>query len=99
MSLHDFEERRAIAEVDGELDPADAYEVAVSQFAECARDDAPDVWDKLNRRWRAAVVERHGEEKALEAHEALKNKHVVDTFTALTVGQIWASVQRLENTE
>ena len=96
MSLYAFEERRAIAEVHGGLDPADAYDVAVSQFADCTRDDDPEVWDKLNRRWRAAVVERHGEERMLEAHEELKELHGVDTFTALTVGQIWASVQRLE---
>ena len=96
MSLYVFEERRAIAEVHGGLDQDDAYFVAVSQFSDCTRDDDPEVWDKLNRRWRAAVVERHGEQKALEAHEALKRKHEVDTFTALTVGQIWASVQRLE---
>ena len=81
----------------GGLDPADAYDVAVSQVADCTCDDDPEVWDKLNQRWRAAVVEKHGEQKALEAHEKLKELHGVDTFTALTVGQIWASVQRLEN--
>lgn len=72
-----------------------AYDDAVHKFADCGQDCLPETWKALNRRWRANVKHLYPT-KQQDAHKAIKIKHGVDSFTELTIGQIWTSVQKME---
>lgn len=87
-------ERIAICTVDGGLSLEEAEVIADAQTG--TREADPAAWAKANRRWRAVAAEKYGQEKMELAHAALKAKHGVESFKELTVGQILASVERMQ---
>lgn len=91
-----IEERIAIAMVDGELTLDEAWQVVIDTYGHLSRDVAPDTWGRLNRRWRATVNDVLGADLMDRAHAQLKEKCDVESFADLTLGEIWASIQRLE---
>ena len=101
MSVTDecFWERVAIAQVDGQLPESEAINVAVNKYGILGRQQLPDTWARLNRRWRAVVADTYSQAEMPKVHEALKKKHGVESFKQLTVGQIWRSIQRISDVE
>ena len=91
-----FREREAIAQVHGGLSPVEATDVAVGEFGILGQDELPETWSRMNRRWRAVVNEHHGAEMMDRCHAAIKEKHDVDSFKQLTIGQIWESIRTIE---
>lgn len=72
-----------------------AYDAAVHRFDTCGQDCVPATWNALNRRWRANVKHLYPT-KQKAAHKAMKIKHGVNSFSKLTIGQIWGSVEKME---
>ena len=93
----EFDERMAICIHDGGLTEHEARRIAIDQMSDATRDELPDQWKRLNSRWHALATETYGREKMQIARKKLKEKHDVDSFTELTVGQIRESIERIEN--
>ena len=95
MTGYEWEERAAICEYDGCLSREDAEVVAENCVGQMTRSEAPDAWDRANRRWRRAVAKKYGQGRMKDAHEALKKKHGAKSFADLTVSQIETSIKRI----
>ena len=93
-SSHELRPRIAICIYDGLLSEDEAK--AIADRCHRTREANPEGWAKANRRWRAVASEKYGQGKMKQAHAALKAKHGVESFTELTVGEILASVERME---
>ena len=92
----EFDERVAICTVDGGMSDREAFAVAVGQMPDATRQECPRAWKRLNRQWRAVVSDVYGQDKMQIAHDSLKKKYGVDSFKGLTLGQIMASIEKLE---
>ena len=92
----EFDERMAICIHDGGLTEHEARRIAIDQMSDATRDELPDEWKRLNSRWHALATEIYGREKMQIARKKLKEKHDVDSFTELTVGQIRESIDRVK---
>ncbi len=97
MKGEEYEERAAIAEYDGGMSREEAEAFAEHQMQQCTHLEAPDTWQHMNRRWRAVVAKKFGQKKMKIAHKKLKEKHNVESFKDLTIGQIEASIDRMSD--
>ena len=94
MSDACIDERIAIVRHHGGESKAVAEDAAYTQFGNLTKDDAPRHWKRVNGWWHVLASDVFGDD-ADAAHDALKSKHGVDSFTELTIGQIWTSIQKL----
>ena len=92
----EFDERVAICTVDGGMSKREAFRIAVEQMPGATRQECPRTWKQFNRQWRAVVADVYGQDKMQIAHDSLKKKHGVGSFKGLTLGQILASIEKLE---
>ena len=93
----EFDERMAICIHDGGLTEHEARRIAIDQMSDATKDDLPGEWKRLNGRWHGLATEIYGREKMQIARKKLKEKHDVDSFTELTVGQIRESIERINS--
>ena len=92
----EFDERMAICIHDGGLTEHEARRIAIDQMSDATRDELPGEWKQLNSRWHALATETYGRQKMQIARKMLKERHDVDSFTELTVGQIRESIDRVK---
>lgn len=95
MKGEEYEERAAIAQYDGGMSREEAEAFAEYLMQDRTYSEAPDTWQHMNRRWRAVVAKKFGQKKMKIAHRKLKEKHDVESFKDLTIGQIEASIDRI----
>ena len=93
----EFDERMAICIHDGGLTEHEARRIAIDQMSDATKGDLPDEWKRLNGHWHALATEVYGREKMEVARRKLKEKHGVDSFTGLTIGQIRESIDRIKS--
>lgn len=102
MSDYEYEERAAVMEYHGGLSRDLAQTLADQCVARPDRDPwealtqrtGGEHWERVSRRWHAIARDKYGD-RASKAHDALKAKHDVDSFTDLTIGQMEASIARM----
>ena len=89
------EERAAIAEFDGGMSRGEAEMFAQYRLSQCDRHQAPQDWDKVNRNWRRIAAKKYGQGGAQKAHKLLKEMHEAESFKDLTIAEIEASIDRM----